>query len=889
MKRPRSRRVVALVAAVLLVLFLFRPGVHHLRNRIAGSIGSALGRRVEIDNVRLRALPRPGFDLEGLVIYDDPAFSAEPMIRAQDVSAAIRLRSLLRGRLEIATLSANEPSINLVRDNQGRWNLASLLERNAQIPAAPTGKPASERRPAFPYLEASHARVNFKIGETKKSYALMDADVALWQGSENSWSARIKAEPVRTDFNLTDTGLLQVDATWQRAASLRRTPVRIAVHWQGGQLGQLTKLLSGKDRGWRGGINLTAQLSGTPEGLRIESQIVIEGFHRYDIAGSENVRLATGCSGLYSVAESLLDDLLCESPVNGGFLRLRGGAVLNTQPPTYNLTLSAVKVPLISVVRLLRQAKKQIPNDFTASGSLSGEFLVRSDRRSVLNSVINSASNGRLDALPPWSGTGSATDVRLQANAGKDEIAFGTIPLALVGTDSEAANPFHRLAKEEQEHEPSEPHLRIGPVAVTMKSSPPANAGGWISAAGYHFSLRGDMELKDLFRLEDVFALPVTHPAAEGSAKLDMSVSGPWQGFSPAVTTGTAQLRNVRAAMRGLNAPVEISSAAMTVTPDSVLMQKISARTGGAHWSGQVIAPRHCAASGSDSACAFQFDLTADQLSTADLVEWFAQLPVKRPWYRALDSNSSSDDVAGPSPLLAIRARGNLQVGEFELKKLLVSQITTHVDLDRGKITLGALHAQLMQGTYQGNWTIDASGGASSRDVSTQGAPAHDVSAQGFRYQASGTLTDISLSQVGALMNDGWIAGTADGTFDLDGSGNSLRELLARSDGKLQFVMRNGSLPHIEIPGTTGPFPVHRFTGKLHLKKGVWELSSGRLESHDGIYQASGAASASTGVDFVLTRGDDQSWMLTGTLAEPHVAAGSRTVAKRTDARAVKP
>jgi len=95
----RSQRSVAAIAILLLALFLFRPAVYHLRNRIANSVGSALGRRVTLDNVRLRLLPRPGFDLEGLVIYDAPAFSAEPMIRADEVSAAIRLSSLLRGRL----------------------------------------------------------------------------------------------------------------------------------------------------------------------------------------------------------------------------------------------------------------------------------------------------------------------------------------------------------------------------------------------------------------------------------------------------------------------------------------------------------------------------------------------------------------------------------------------------------------------------------------------------------------------------------------------------------------------------------------------------------------------------------------------------------------------
>jgi AsmA protein len=878
---------VAAVAALLLILFLFRPAVHQLQNRISSSIGRALGRRVALDKVRLHLLPRPGFDLEGLVIYDDPSFSEEPMIRAQDVSAAIRFRSLFRGRLEIATLSATEPSINLVRSNEGRWNLASLLERNAQIPAAPTGKPASERRPAFPYLEANNARINFKLGQTKKSYALMDADVALWQDSENSWAARMKAEPVRTDFHLTDTGLLQINATWQRARSSRLTPVQITAQWRNGQLGQITKLLSGKDRGWRGGVNFTAKLSGTPEALRIESETAIEDFHRYDIVGSENVRLAIGCSGRYNAVTSTLADLLCESPVGGGILRLRGTFALIAQLPTYDLTLAAEKVPLTSVVRLLRQAKKQVPGDLTASGLLNAEF----------RATRNVPGIERHDSLPQWTGSGSATNVRLSSNvgnarnAGKDEVAFGTIPLALVSrtivpANSQRGRPGHRRAQEQQKDgEPAEPHLRIGPAPLTINASAPVSASGWMSTAGYRFFLRGDVELKDLFRLENVLGLPVAHPAAEGSAKLDVSVSGPWQGFAAPATLGTAQLRNAHAEMRGLNAPIEIGSATMSLTPDAVLMEKISARTGSTHWSGGIIAPRHCATPSAAPDCVFQFDLTADQLSTGDLAEWFTPHPAKRPWYRILNSNSNVPQ--GGSPLLAIQAYGNLHVGQFGLKKVVATQVATQVGVDRGKITLTALRAQVLQGTHQGNWTIDVS----SQDASSHDASDHDASTQTLRYRGTGTLQNISLEQVGSVMNDAWIAGTADGKFDVEGSGDSFRDLLARSDGKLKFVMRNGSLLHIEIPGSPVPLPVHRFAGELRLKKGVWELPAGKLESRDGIYQVSGSSSPSNGLDFVLTRGDEQSWTLTGTLAEPHVTPGSRTEVKRAEAGAetVKP
>ncbi len=847
----------AALAIVLLVLFLFRPGVYALRNRIAASIGSALGRRVAIDNVRLRALPRPGFDLEGLVIYDDPSFSAEPMIRAQEVSAAIRFRSLLRGRLEIATLSASEPSINLVRNSEGRWNLTSLLERNAQIPAAPTEKASSERRPAFPYLEASNARVNFKIGQTKKSYALVDADVALWQDSDNSWSARIKAEPIRTDFNLTDTGLLQINATWQRATNLRLTPLRIAVQWQKGQLGQITQLLSGKDRGWRGGVNFNAALTGTPEALKINSRVEISDFHRFDILGSENVRLATACSGQYNNGSGLLSDLLCESPVGAGKFQLRGTVTPFTPAPTYDLALTAERIPLASALRWLRQSKKQIPVGLTATGFLDAQFRATSGiSRDNGNSGSSSTSNSALNASRQWMGSGAVTDVLISNNLDgaatpeKREIAIATIPLNLVSANSPAnarESRSARLQKKEpqKDQEPDTTYLRVGPITLPMKTTSPVNAGGWVSAAGYRFFLRGDMELKDLFRVEQNLGLASAYPAAEGSVKLDMSVAGAWQGFAPPVATGTAQLRNVKGGILGFNAPIEIASANLTLDANAMSLQRISARIDDSHWSGSVTAPRHCAS----PPCNFQFDLAADQLSTQNLAEWFTPHPAKRPWYRS----SNSAQPSGPSPLLGTQAHGTLHVSHFGLKKLFAIDVITQTEVDRGQIKLSDLRCKLLQGSHQGNWTIDASSSP-------------------LRYHGSGALQDISLTQVASLMNDSWISGVADGKFEFDGAGDTMHDLLAGSNGKLQFTMRNGSLPHIQFAAATGPASIRKFDGEFVLSKGVWELSAGRLETRDGTYRTSGTVSSNSGLEFIITRSDNQSWAVTGTLDKTHIA-----------------
>jgi len=132
-----------------------------------------------------------------------------------------------------------------VRNNQGAGT-GNLLERNAQIPAAPT-QGVYERRPAFPYLEAGRARIN-SSWDRRRSLTMIDADVALWQDSEIP-GARASRPRRAHGFNLTDTGLLQINATWQRASACVDPGVHYAMaEWQ---LGQITKLLSGKDGGWR--------------------------------------------------------------------------------------------------------------------------------------------------------------------------------------------------------------------------------------------------------------------------------------------------------------------------------------------------------------------------------------------------------------------------------------------------------------------------------------------------------------------------------------------------------------------------------------------------------------------------------------------------------------
>jgi AsmA family len=310
-----------------------------------------------------------------------------------------------------------------------------------------------------------------------------------------------------------------------------------------------------------------------------------------------------------------------------------------------------------------------------------------------------------------------------------------------------------------------------------------------------------------------------------------------------------------------LNTPIEIASATITLAPDAVTLQKLSAQTGNTHWNGSVTSPRHCAAPG----CVFHFDLGADRLSTDSLVEWFTPHPSKRPWYRLL----SASDSGGKPALLEIQARGTVRINQLMLKTIAAGQVAAQAELDRGKIALNDLRGQIFQGTYQGMWVID-------------------VSSEPVRYRATGTVGNMALAPVTGLMNDAWATGTADGKFDVTGNGNTLADFLAHADGRLQFVMRNGTLAHVEILGSPKPLPVHRFAGDLRLKEGTWKLQTGKLETRDGIYQVRGTAAPGGALDLVLTRGDQQTWNVSGTLAKPRVVSRTEGNRAAVDAKSVK-
>jgi len=829
-----KRRVLLLAAAAVVVLFLVRPGASRLKTRIIYSMSSAVARPVDIGSVRLRFLPSPAFDLQKLVIYDDPSFGAEPIVRCDEVTASLRLTSLVRGHLEIARLDLTEPSLNLVRRPNGRWNLEALLEHTARTPLAPTAKAKTEPRPGFPYIEATSARINFMNGREKKPYALTNADFSLWQDSENSWGVRLKAQPFRTDSNLNDVGMLQVDGSWDRAESLQATPLQLKMNWSRAQLGQVTKFFTGNDQGWRGAAELNLTLSGTPSNLQITNSLVVQDFRRYDVTAGNPLRLTLRCAGRYSSPKHMFDDVNCQAPVGNGLITLKGSVGLPSIH-TYDLVLSAEDVPASSALALFERAKKNLPDDLAAEGRIHGKFSMLAETGS---------SN------PRFEGKGEISDFQLTSSENKAQIGSETVPFLL--TDVAPAPPSNRRGIQQAAIAPAGARLEFGPVALGATHATSPVARGWINRSGYSISLSGETEVSRVLRLAKIVGIPALQTTAEGLAQLDLQIAGAWtnSGSTPPVAsrslvTGTVRLRNVRVLIRGAG-PAEIASAELQLAPDGVHVRKLNASAAESVWYGSLDLPRGC---GIPASCQVQFDLRTSQVSLISLFGWANPGPKSRPWYRMLETSASSV----PSFLGSVHASGHIAADRLQAANMIASAVSANVTLESGKLEIAQLTTDLFQGKYNGSWQAD-------------------FTEKPGTCTSKGRFTGVSLSQLAQSMNDRWITGAANATYEL--KGNCSAEFWSSAEGSLTFDIRDGTLPHVLLTESSEPLKLTTFVGQAKLHDGRVELRDARLDSIEAKYEVSGTASLHRQLNLKLARAAG-GYTINGTLAEPRVSPAS--------------
>jgi AsmA protein len=488
-RQTRRRWWIVSAVVTLLLLILLPPylTLNRYRHGIATSISRSLGRPVHLDGVGFRLLPTPAFTLTNFVVGEDPAFGYEPFMRSNTVTASLHISSLWRGRLEFATITLDEPSVNLVRNATGDWNIDSILLQAAQIRTAPTEQRSAGSVPRFPYIEASQARVNIKRGDEKLPFSLTDAKLALWLSQPETWHVRIEARPLRTDMNATDTGLLRIEGTFERASRLDAIPLQLSASWEKAQLGDVSHMLMGRDAGWRGAIDAEGSVTGRVGAAQIDAKLHLDDVRRADFVPERSLSLDVHCTATAVDNLHTFDAIHCALPVGNGFALADGTITGLRDEPKTDLKFTAQNVPVAELVEMARHASNRIAPDFSAEGSINGTFSYAPSAPAPVK-----AGHAAVAITPVWQASAALPVLTLHV----PDVA-GSITLTNLHLHTLAAAP----AGKHHQAPSATSGAVLDPVEIDLGAPAPAMLDGVLHCNSFMLHLHGGVQAARLLAL----------------------------------------------------------------------------------------------------------------------------------------------------------------------------------------------------------------------------------------------------------------------------------------------------------------------------------------------------------------------------------------------------
>jgi len=130
--------LVVLVVVALLVVPYFLD-VERYRPLAVEQLKQATGRDVEIGSLSLHFLPSVRVVVGDLRIKNPPGFPAGDTVAVGSVNIGLAVMPLLRRQVEITSVTVDSVQANLLSDERGQTNYASLLKK----PPEPKGKEAA--------------------------------------------------------------------------------------------------------------------------------------------------------------------------------------------------------------------------------------------------------------------------------------------------------------------------------------------------------------------------------------------------------------------------------------------------------------------------------------------------------------------------------------------------------------------------------------------------------------------------------------------------------------------------------------------------------------------------------------------------------------------------
>jgi hypothetical protein len=698
-----------------------------LQRKLTARLESVFGRSVEVGRYDFSLWGGPALQAQSVIFSDDPRFGYEYFLRAESLTVKLRWQSLFRGHLQLGTISLVNPSVNLVRNAEGDWNVAEWLPKPSDAKGG-----ASPWHPAvrFGRIEVDSGRINFKRASGKLPFALVNVNGYLEPDGQGRWTMNLEAVPTRAAVVLQRAGTIYVSGHVGGTSS-RLRPAVLDLAWSDASFSDVLRLVRGYDFGMRGNLALAMHADTESNNWLLQMHAELRQLHRWDLAlRPDNPALNLNAKmTLYPLGSGWdVSEATFEAPHSWARARARffWPTPTGSEPPSKSqiaspdqIEITQSRVDLNDVLTWIRAFHSDVASDASLRGSASvhAGLSVWPPRLTSAAGAISSADL-------------TSTRLRVPAHLGQaqfryDHQIFTLLPSTVSYGTSDGSLHFETIA---HTGPPEFPTYHVsGNLAQVRDLVATAGVLGWNISRGW-----------DL-------AGPIRCELRWQGAKF------PWQ-TQPVGTIGWGgESTSASLLTPFLNQPVRQITARADLKPGLRHITLTSADAFGARWIGTF--------DRRDADTGWQFALTADHLATSDLDRWL------NPRWRQtfLDRmlpflNSSSPVNAVPENL---RAQGQISVDQFSVAPLVIRHVQGDLKIGGRHVQLSAAKAQSYGGHLEG-----------SLDAQLTAVPS-------YRIHLDYSVLDVSALASTFPTLDNLFAGSASGGLTLNFHGADRADLIS--------------------------------------------------------------------------------------------------------------
>jgi hypothetical protein len=786
--------VLALAAAQVAASFVVKT--QRARGYLLSHLQKAFGRPVDAGSFSVQILPIPQLSMDNVTIGEDPAFGHEYFLRAENMAASLRWRGLLRGHFEFGTMSFVRPSLILVRNAQGRWNLEGWLPPSSPSSTSGTSGSAAGASPDSTHhlqkIEFDEGRINFKLGDEKRPFAFTNVSGSVEQMDGARWHLQLEAVPWRSGVGLQSTGILQVRGD-VAGTSARLQPAQLQVHWEKASIADLFRLATGNDSGVRGEFALDGTASvgklssgetSPPGQWRFQAQARAAQVHRWDLTErSDNPKLNINVKGIWDL---LSGEVRAETvDLSAPHSQASGSAVLQSSTPAkWRVRVNSAAIQAQDLLSWCRAFQPNMAEELSADETLTGtaEFHgwpIQWDSAEIASQGGSVVIPGLEQAIRIDPFQGALRGRRFMSEPVRMVLVTPGVPAKGKAKNDKAA-------------------ARARGRGVSDNTVESVLLEDFASGEGVLRLYARLADVQPAFQVASAFGHPLNHGwELTGGAGGRLEIG--WQrGFKNRHWRSSFDISKGELQAAGLNLPLKLDEVHVDAKESGKSIQITKVGAFGGEWSGTI--EENKAARTTDGSN-WRFQLHTDLLDASEMDRWVG--PRARPsWLQRLMTSllAKNDTVAKPSELLRrVSAEGDVSIDTFIVEKVKLSHAT-------GKVALHELHLDVQDA--QAQWA----GGTVSGEMKALFSVAP-------KYEVIADFSRVNLAQLPWTPRwaERW-SGAASGRLHLATVGVGREELLQKLAGRGEV-----RLTGIEFRGWDVPTSVESGT----VRTGISRWSSG--------------------------------------------------------------